>query len=144
MYNRLKKDWTFGAALLAAPLFDITFFVYHQPPLDILWPLYAPLQFLSLSIFYPIAEEITFRGLLQAAISRLIKRQIWGPISFSNLLTSFIFSGSHLLYHSPIWSLMVIFPSLIFGFFKERYQDLKPPIILHIFYNISYFWFFRP
>ncbi|MBU1192755.1 MAG: hypothetical protein KKA36_09395 [Gammaproteobacteria bacterium] len=36
----------------------------------------------------------------------------------------------------------VIVPSLIFGHFRDRFGTLHAPIMLHIYYNLGYFWIF--
>ncbi len=44
--------------------------------------------------------------------------------------------------HGPLWAALVFFPSLVFGFFKDRTKHLVAPVILHVFYNAGYFWLF--
>jgi len=36
----------------------------------------------------------------------------------------------------------VFFPSLVFGYFKDRTGRLTAPILLHIFYNAGFLWLF--
>ena len=38
----------------------------------------------------------------------------------------------------------MLLPSLLFGYFKDRYRSLTIPIILHVFYNAGYFWYEMP
>jgi membrane protease YdiL (CAAX protease family) len=33
----------------------------------------------------------------------------------------------------------VLFPSLIFGYFRDRYTSIYPCMVLHAFYNAGYF-----
>ncbi|MEO5573578.1 MAG: JDVT-CTERM system glutamic-type intramembrane protease [Gammaproteobacteria bacterium] len=113
--------------------------------LDLAWPLRAPLTFLLLALVYPVLEELVFRGALQGALTR----QTWGgrklgPISLANFFTSLVFAGFHLFYHAPLWAALVFLPSLIFGYFRDRHQSVRPAIVLHVFYNAGYFWLFTP
>lgn len=133
------------AALFAGLVFCLSLLWLKQSSLDISWPFFDPLIFLQLALFYPLTEEILFRGWLQSVFARYpIGCKRWGPISVANLLTSVVFAVFHLYYHSYLWSLLVIVPSLVFGYFREKFSGLHPPIILHIFYNTSYFWLFKP
>jgi len=98
-----------------------------------------------LALVFPVLEELAFRGFLQSAVYRTK----WGPqtrlgLSNANILTSLVFAGMHLLQHAPIWAALTFFPSLIFGFFRDRYDSTTPSIALHIFYNAGYFWLFGP
>ena len=58
------------------------------------------------------------------------------------VLTSLLFTALHFINHAPLWAAAVFFPSLVFGFFKDRTGKLAAPIILHVFYNSGYFWLF--
>ena len=101
-----------------------------------------PWLLLSSVLVYPILEEVVFRGLILEAISaRTVGRRI-GLVTFANLLTSLLFVAAHFIYHPWNWALVVFFPSLVFGYMKERHQSLWPPIILHVFYNLGFFILF--
>ena len=65
-----------------------------------------------------------------------------GPLSHANILTSVLFTALHFINHPPLWAAAVLFPSLVFGLFKDRSGGLAAPIILHVFYNSGYFWLF--
>jgi membrane protease YdiL (CAAX protease family) len=94
-------------------------------------------------VLYPVLEELAFRGWLQGWLWQYAygRRQV-GPVSLANLTTSTLFAGFHLLHQPPVWALAVMPPSLVFGFFRDRYQRLMPSIILHIFYNSGFIWLF--
>ena len=66
----------------------------------------------------------------------------FGEGRHANLLTSLLFTALHFINHAPLWAAAVFFPSLVFGFFKDRTGKLAAPIILHVFYNSGYFWLF--
>jgi membrane protease YdiL (CAAX protease family) len=90
-------------------------------------------------LLYPIVEEIVFRGMLQDYFANKFKGSFL-KLSYSNILTTIIFVSFHLFYHSIFWSLLVIVPSLIFGYFKDKFNSIIPAIFLHIFYNFGYFY----
>ena len=129
--------------LLLGPLFWLLYYIYSQPVLILTWPLQHPGAFVLLIAVYPVLEELVFRGLIQEGISRYFSQR-WGVLSLANLLTSILFAIAHVLYHGVLWALLVVFPSLIFGYSKERYRHLIAPSILHLWYNLGFFWLFRP
>jgi membrane protease YdiL (CAAX protease family) len=45
----------------------------------------------------------------------------------------------HFINHPPFWALAVFFPSLVFGYFRDRCDSVVPAITLHILYNFGYF-----
>ena len=103
------------------------------------------LQYLLFVILvFPVLEEIVFRGLIQESIQKLLENNhfnnlfVW-RISYANLYTSLIFSALHLWSQPFIWAAAILLPSLIFGYFKDRYQSLQPSILLHIFYNFGFY-----
>jgi len=140
---RLLQDWQFGTALLVVPFLLILLGQFLPTTTNIGWPLYSPDRFLILVVLYPLFEELAFRGWLQSMLYsyRFGYRQLAG-ISLANIITSLIFAGLHFIYHPPIWATLVLIPSLLFGYFRDKYQSVKPAIILHIFYNSGYYWVF--
>ena len=119
----------------------VLFLILH-PSIQWGWPLLTPLVFLLPVLVYPVLEEIVFRGLIQELVHEYLSKASLGPVSVANLLTSLLFAGVHFFYHPPLWAALVFFPSLVFGFFKDRTQGLMAPIILHVFYNAGFLWFF--
>mgnify|MGYP001820986360 CR=1 FL=1 len=142
MTRRLWQDPLFWLALAAGPLCWLVIYLLFRAQPQWGWPLTAPLQFLLPALIYPVLEEIVFRGLLQERVREHISQRTFGPLSVANLLTSVVFTGLHFLYHLPLWAALVFFPSLVFGFFKDRTRGLGAPIILHIFYNAGFLWLF--
>jgi membrane protease YdiL (CAAX protease family) len=53
-----------------------------------------------------------------------------------------VFALLHLFLSAAILAVAVFIPSLIFGYFRDRYEQLHAPILLHIFYNAGYIWLF--
>jgi hypothetical protein len=86
-------------------------------------------------------EEFFLRFLLQdSLLSFAVLRDRLGPVSTANILASLLFAGLHLFSHSLLGSLLVFFPSLIFGYVWERYGRLWVPVVLHFFYNACLFY----
>ncbi len=144
LIRRLARDGYFGAAMLAAPLFWVARLVRTRPAVDLTWPVSAPLAFLLPALAYPVLEEIAFRGALQGALwkSRLAN-YTWGPVSAPNLLTSMAFVVAHLFWQAPYVALSVSVPSLIFGYFRDRYRNIAPAVLLHVFYNTGFVLLFK-
>jgi membrane protease YdiL (CAAX protease family) len=141
----LYRDPLFYLALLAGPA--VWLVLYLLAPVPVAWnkPLLDPVWFLKLVLVYPVLEEIVFRGLLQELVRDLLTKAMFGPLTVANLLTSVLFAGAHFFYHPPLAAALVFFPSLVFGFFKERTGSLVAPVLLHAFYNAGYLWLFaRP
>jgi membrane protease YdiL (CAAX protease family) len=133
----------FWLAVMAGPLCWLVLYLLLRPAtLQWTWPLAAPADYLLPVLFYPVLEEIVFRGLLQELAQEFISRRTLGPISLANLMTSLVFTGFHFLNHTPLWAALVFFPSLVFGFFKDRYGTLTAPILLHGFYNAGFLLLF--
>jgi membrane protease YdiL (CAAX protease family) len=137
-----RKDPLFLLAMAAGPACWLILCTILQPVVQWGWPLHMPWQFLLPVVVYPIAEEIVFRGLIQEMLYEYLGSGRLGPLSVANLLTSSLFAGMHFIYHPPLWAALVFFPSLVFGFFKERTAALSAPIILHAFYNAGFIWLF--
>lgn len=130
----LTTDKLFILAILLAAICLWLFIQIVGKPNTSTWSLSG----IALSIFiYPILEEIVFRGQLQAFLLRYKVRFL--GLSLANLITSVVFSALHLLYQAPLWAIAIFVPSLIFGFFYDRYQSVIPSILLHIYYNAIFF-----
>ncbi len=141
---RLARDGHFGAAILAALVFWVALLVLTRPAVDLTWPASAPLAFLLPALAYPVLEEIAFRGALQGALWKTRLAGIaWGPISAPNLLTSVVFMAAHFFWQAPYVALSVIVPSLIFGYFRDRYRHILPAVLLHVFYNTGFVLLFN-
>jgi membrane protease YdiL (CAAX protease family) len=140
--HRFWRDPLFHAALAGGLLFWLALYYIQQPVIQWHWPLLEPWQFLVPVLFYPLIEEVIFRGLLQELVHEYISQRSIGPFSVANILTSIVFTAMHFLTHSPLWAALVLFPSLVFGFFKDRTGRLPAPMLLHVFYNAGFFWLF--
>ncbi len=139
----LQCRWEFAAdrlfyvALIAAPLLLLF--------LDAILPSWSSgirLQFsimLLLVMWQPLVEELLFRGVIQRQLSKCT----WGQSAFlglsvANFTTSLLFVTAHLTYHAPAWAAAVMVPSLLFGYFRDRYGHILPSLLLHAAFNGSY------
>jgi len=138
------KDPLFLLALSAGPVcwLVLYYFYFQQPAIFLDKPVQYPGWFLKLVLISPILEEMVFRGFLQELIRDRISSKSFGQLTLANLLASLLFSAAHFFFHAPLWAALVFFPSLVFGFFKERTQRLTAPIVLHAFYNLGFIWLF--
>ncbi len=144
--NKLLTDWQYILAIIAAPLLWAGLLWLDSPGLSFEWVLLDLWLFLSLVSVQPLLEEIVFRGWLQG----WFMEKEWGrccllKISSANMVTSALFVAMHLFYHAPLMALLVFVPSLLFGYFRDRYDGwLLPSILLHCFYNLGYFYLYPP
>ncbi|MDF0667025.1 MAG: JDVT-CTERM system glutamic-type intramembrane protease [Nitrospira sp.] len=110
----------------------------HPIPVVQVWSL----GFVSVAVWYPLWEELLFRGLLQG---ELIERGWIRPwlcgLSGANISVSLFFAVFHLWSHRPIWAVLVFFPSLVFGLLRDRFGSTVPSILMHMWYNGGYFFF---
>ncbi len=127
---KFLSDWQFSVALLAAPM--TWFFLGQYTAFE------KPAHFFLFVVFYPIIEELAFRGGIQSSLySQTFGRRKVVGISLANFVTSLLFTGFHFFYHPPLWASLVLLPSLVFGYFRDKYHSTKPSIILHSFYNMA-------
>lgn len=138
----MLRDRIFWSAIVVAILFWWGLFIYVEPQFKPLWPLHNPSAFVTPALLYPVLEEIVFRGLVQDYFNKLQTSRLAGPITMANLATSLLFTALHFFYHAPLWAAAVFIPSLLFGYFKDKYLSLGPPIVLHVYYNCGYYWIF--
>lgn len=140
---QVLQDRQLGAAFGIAPFFWLLLLWFGVPVSDPLWPLAQPVRFLMPALIYPVLEEMTFRGLLQP----MLFQRPWGSVchwglSTANLACTVLFATSHLVWHSGLQALGVVIPSLIFGYFRDRYGRISPSVALHVFYNSGFVWLF--
>ena len=130
------KNVTFYLALLTA-LPAKTLIVLLSPHIKTHIDLSIHLIFFLLFISF--SEELFFRGFLIPVFSSFIKGNFW-LFSYSNIIVSVAFSISHIFLHNVFWSALVFFPSLIYGYFREKHGSILPSVILHFAYNLIYFY----
>ncbi len=86
-------------------------------------------MFLITTVFIAIPEEWFFRAYLMKRAGDGIK---------ANIIASMAFSAIHILSSNWIHSLLVFFPSLLFGWVYQKTKDIFVVIILHVVSNIVY------
>ncbi len=135
----LYRDGLFLTALLAGSMFWLSLWLLGvERPMRL--PQIFTWDFLSLTLWQPFLEELLFRGGLQGQISRHAWGQkTWKGVTTANAITSLGFMLGHWWRHQWFWALAVIIPSLIFGFFRDRYTNVYPAMALHMFYNVGFF-----
>jgi len=96
--------------------------------------------FLSLVLLQPVLEELLFRGVVQGQFRLRTwgMEKCWG-MTQANLLTSVLFVLAHAFYHSPLWAIAVFVPSLVFGYFRDRFGSIYSSLALHVYYNMGFF-----
>jgi hypothetical protein len=94
-------------------------------------------QFLGVAL----PEEVFFRGWLQGRLNQRLGRA-WpipgamiGPGLF---LSALVFALAHLLVKPEPIRLLVFFPALLFGYFREREGSVLVPILAHALGNICF------
>lgn len=99
--------------------------------------------FLWLVAIYPVLEEYVFRGALQVALLKKdIMRRSASGISIANVITSILFAAMHLFNQPPLWATLVFFPSLAFGWLRDRYNNIHASIVLHMSYNAGFIYLY--
>jgi membrane protease YdiL (CAAX protease family) len=99
---------------------------------DLKWFL---IYFLGVSV----PEEFFFRGFMQGRFNMFFGKRLkflgvsLGPGFF---LQSIFFMIIHLVWSLHIVRFLVFFPGLLFGFLREKYSSIVPPIIFHTFSNV--------
>lgn len=136
---RLARDPQFALAALAAPAVWLALYAAAQTPLNPGWVLGDPMRFASLAVAWPLLEEIVFRGAIQPRLARTSwgARENWG-ITTANVATSLAFAAAHLVAHAPALAAATFCPSVVFGYFRDRYGSIVPAAVLHVFYNAGW------
>ena len=123
---------------MAAPIFVMMYIsMFQDQTFDLQSILSDTKSLFFLIVFYPVVEELAFRGVIQEVIASKTKQYpTFYYLTLANILTSVLFVLIHFVHHTPLWAMLVFIPSLIFGYFKEKYKSILPSIFLHMFYNI--------
>ncbi len=137
--RRFHRDSAFLWLFALGPILwlaMIWLFVSQPLPWHAIW---SP-AFLSATFWHPLLEELLFRGAIQGQLLETRWGQkTWLGLSMANLVVSLLFVWAHLFNHSISWSLLVLAPSLCFGFVRDRFGSVYPSIVLHAFYNAGYY-----
>lgn len=79
-------------------------------------------------------EEFFFRGYFQTILRRKYTPFVAIPV------TSLLFAFSHSVIALQWWHFAIFFPSLVFGWLREKTGGLVAPILFHAVSNILVFW----
>lgn len=133
----LLSDYFFYAAIMAGLIVSV---LLAASNLSVMPQGMDTFALLSLLLWYPIVEELAFRGVVQGALAdyAFARRKRLG-ISLANLIASFAFVLWHLLYQGIPIIIALALPSLVYGFFRDRYESLLPAVLLHSLYNCCFF-----
>ena len=141
LYKLVCKDKYYWFALSAAMVIWITFAFISQKSLSFEFSGHNTQKIFLIVLLYPLIEEIVFRGLIQSYLQVKIRQSSVRVISHANINTSILFVTLHIFYQPMIWALIVFIPSIVFGYFKEKYNSLLPSIFLHSYYNAGFIIF---
>jgi len=137
------RDRQFAFALLLGPLFWLALFVSRNgAPAGVARLFEDAPALVLLVLVYPALEEIVFRGAVQDFLGRRWVARPGSPLTRANLVTSILFAATHIAWLGDPAAGAVFFPSLVFGYFRERHATLTSPILLHVFYNAGLFLIF--
>jgi hypothetical protein len=116
------RDWSDGAA---------------RVPLSLAW---LPLAIIVQLLLIALPEEFFYRGYLQRRLDELRGRRAWalGPVelSRSNLVVSALFAVGHFAVGLDPLRLAVFFPSLVFGWLRDRTDGIVAPVLYHAACNL--------
>jgi len=105
----------------------------------------APLTWAVIAWAIPVHSmslvQIWSWGFVSVVIERGWVRPWVCGLSGANISVSLLFTVFHLWSHSPIWAVLVFFPSLVFGYLRDRFDSTVPSILMHMWYNGGYFFF---
>ncbi len=90
--------------------------------------------------FVALPEEFFFRGYLQGRLNSLFPKKLVlvGRLQLTSgtIIVSLLFALSHVWIIPQIHRLAVFFPSLLFGWLRDRYQTLTGSILFHATCNL--------
>jgi len=137
-FGGFLRDRIFILAVLAG--LSVVFIIrYLFPDFALTDRKLLPLILFNSLIWFPVLEELLFRGVIQGQLlnrSKLASGFL--GLSYANWITSMLFVAMHFVHHPPLWAVLVIVPSLVFGFMREYYRSTYPAIMLHSIYNAGY------
>ncbi|PIR20935.1 MAG: hypothetical protein COV45_03475 [Deltaproteobacteria bacterium CG11_big_fil_rev_8_21_14_0_20_47_16] len=97
-------------------------------------------------IVVALPEETFFRGYMQTRFQQIFKPRwsIFGArLGWGWILTCIIFAAAHSLIQFQWWHFAIFFPSLVFGYLRERTDGLIAPILFHALSNLFMEWIVR-
>lgn len=98
---------------------------------------------LSQVLVIALPEETFFRGYVQTRFQQIFKprwRLFGAHLGWGWILTSVVFALAHSIIQYQWWHFAIFFPSLLFGFLREKTDGLLAPILCHAFSNLFMAW----
>ena len=133
--------WALLLVAIAFPLFAIGYRFYWHPRVPFVWrwPTSIVDEIAGQLVVIALPEEAFFRGYLQSALDR-----VWAPrvrilgadVGPGLLVASLIFALGHLLTIRHPARLAVFFPSLVFGWLRQRTGGVGASIVFHASCNL--------
>lgn len=145
----------FSSILLIFPPFLLLNHLYQKIVFDRHWALGSAdfsLERIVVQLFLiAFPEEFFFRGYLQPILSRSYPRKInFRKLRIPGLrnlsvgiavpIASFLFAASHSVITLQWWHFSIFFPSLLFGWLREKTGGLVAPIVVHALSNLLVIW----
>jgi hypothetical protein len=90
-------------------------------------------------VLIALPEELFYRGYLQTSLQHLLKvrwKVFGGDVGPAVILTSALFALGHLIAIPSADRLAVFFPSLLFGWLRDRTGSIFWPVLLHALSNV--------
>jgi membrane protease YdiL (CAAX protease family) len=145
-YALTLGDWKRGlllglaTAALVLPLFAVgSWAIYRISPAPAIdWNFLQRAATQVLVIAYP--EEIFFRGYMQTRLNDRFAKGVpilGTPLTASVVITSALFALGHFVIHPHPSRLAVFFPSLVFGWLRERSGSVVAPGLFHGLANVT-------
>jgi len=91
-------------------------------------------------ILIALPEEVFYRGWLQPRLRRVWPgglKVLGVPVGPAILITSVLFALGHVVTIPAAFRLAVFFPSLLFGWLRDRTDHLAGPVALHVLSNLA-------
>ena len=63
----------------------------------------------------------------------------WHALNAADLVCSRAFMVAYFAHHPPMWAASGFFPSLVFGWLRERHRGVGAPLGLHVLLNLEFF-----
>lgn len=99
--------------------------------------------FLFQLLLVGLPEEFFYRGYMQAQLNRVWTKRVslfGAPVGWSLLATSALFALSHSLITFQWWHFSIFFPSLAFGWLKEKTGAITAGAVFHALCNVYSLW----
>lgn len=155
--RRLLRDtvvaiaWAFGLGLLIFPAFWLGFKLWWQPVQSLQWvpPSSYLDELLGQLLVIALPEEAFYRGYLQTSLDNLDEARcaraerprrtinVFGAqIGWAVPVSSAVFAVGHFLTQANPERLAVFFPSLVFGWLRQRTGGIGAAVLFHALSNI--------